>query len=280
MKADNKDQTLEVRRLARLSLLVSAAISFCFLSSGLSCEATEGASTEATHTAAPQSEAKDVHGTGEATLETVLEKLSTTRKNLKTVKADVVFEWHILALDIKEIWTGKLLFKLPRLLNLEVKTKDEEGERRKKYIIGKKYAWIYTQDIDWEQVEKYKLASLEDKDKSAANPLEYGLAADMEQVRKVYDVSYEGAEAIGKRQTHKLQMVPKDKDADLIYSKVVLWIDDTLWLPTKIEQHKSDGEEIEIYLLSNIQLNKRISNAKFRFKKPWGVTELDYSREE
>ncbi len=212
-------------------------------------------------------------------LDTILKKMKAARKKLRAVKTDVVFEQTIVALDFKETWKGELLFQMPRLMKMSLRLKDKDGERYKLYVVGEKYAWIYTKALpDIHQAEKFPLASLKEKDKSAANPLEYGLAADIDEVRKVYNLTYKGIEPVGKRPAHKLEFVPKNKKADVVYAKMILWIGKDLWLPIKIEQHKSDGEQVEVYILSNIKPRKSFPKRTWRFKPPKDAAVMEWSR--
>ncbi|MEK7369226.1 MAG: outer membrane lipoprotein-sorting protein, partial [Planctomycetota bacterium] len=55
------------------------------------------------------------------------------------------------------------------------------------------------------------------------------------------------------------------------YNEILLWIDDSLWLPVQMELYESDGEVINRIELRDVKINKPIDDDVFQFEVPKGV---------
>ena len=213
------------------------------------------------------------------TVDNVLDRMEAARKTLKTFRAKVVKLRKVEVMDLTEKFEGKMLFKMPRLLRLELKQvrdkknkSDETPLKEIVYVVGKVRGWIY-----WplkKQAQCAKLREMGDKSKSA-NPLEYGLAKDMHGLRKAYNVKLLPAAKIGKEETVVLELTPLSGNT-LDVGKMIFWVDRKTWIPVRIKMYKSNDEIVETYTFSERALNERISDDRFEFEPPDDVDVMDH----
>ena len=205
-------------------------------------------------------------------LNALLDRMEAARRKVKTLQAQVRQVKHIEALDADEKAAGTLKFRMPRLLRLELTR--EEGGRKRIFVVGEKYAWLYRPDF--QQAERFPLKKL-DKSKKSANPFEFGLACDIREMKDLFDIRLLGREKVKGRPAHKVALIPNEKHRDESpHSKIIIWVDDALALPMQVTQHKSDGEIIETFTLSEVKLNPRFWRSPFKFKPPRGVDVFDH----
>ena len=116
----------------------------------------------------------------------ILHNVEEARKKVRRLAADIVQDREVEALEITEKFTGAMKFEMPRLLRLELK-RVPKGDATIR-IVGEKYAWVYwpqkktAQRATLKKVEEKKPKENKAKEKEKkeqTNPLEYGLARDI-----------------------------------------------------------------------------------------------------
>jgi len=208
-----------------------------------------------------------------APIQEVLDRVAEARQKVERLAADVTQLRVVEALDIKEELRGTMKFQMPRLLRLELKSEEKEQERV--YIIGRRYAWIYRPRQ--KQAERFTLADVRAKAEEPENPFEYGLAVDLGLLRQRYEFRAKPDGRIGERTCAVLELVPREAEQKAApYAKLEFWIDRELWLPIRVVQHKSDGEIVETFTLSNIVLNPKWSGDLFEFSPPRDVDVIEH----
>lgn len=209
-------------------------------------------------------------------LEKLLNRMEAARQKLDTLSANIKHIRHIEALDLDEVWEGEMKFKMPRLLRIELS--NAELKRQKLFILGEKHGWLYKPDF--KQAERFPLKDI-DTSKKSANPFEFGLARDVRSLRESFEIRRLVPEKVNSRPAEQLELVPKKEFQDQTpYSRIILWIDDELSLPLQVRQHKSDGEIVETFVLSDVKLNPKFGflgfGDPFDFKPPKGVEVFDH----
>jgi len=193
-------------------------------------------------------------------LDCVLEKLESVRKDFVSCTARVTKERTVVPLQDTEVFDGTLQFKSPRMVRMELRSR-ETGEQTV-YIVGKEYAWTY-RPAD-KQAEGIPLRSLGERAKRG-NPIEYGLASSVDDLRKSYDLEIVGSEHVADRDTVILSMRPKGSPRDVQDGTVTLWLCTTTWLPVRIREVKNDGDVIETYTFFDVATGGTIPDAAFEF---------------
>ena len=195
------------------------------------------------------------------TLDQVLDNMEAARKKLTTYQAQVIKLRRIEVLEETEKFAGTIRFKMPRLLRLELKEVKKGSETI--YIVGETYGWIVRPQRN--HAERAKLTEMDSKAESA-NPLEYGLAKDIHELRKAYAIKLLPVEKISKVEALPLELTPKKKQ--YATGKLTFWIDPKTWLPVQLREYKSNDEIVETHTFSNPVVNKKIKDKVFRFKPP------------
>ena len=85
-----------------------------------------------------------------------------------------------------------------------------------------------------------------------------------------YPAGYKGRR---QKRFYILDLQPKDPKAQ--YSDIRLWVEEGVWLPSRIELYESQGEVVNVIELKNIKLNKGMSDKLFVFDVPRGVEVIE-----
>ena len=191
-------------------------------------------------------------------VDALLAAVEAVRKGIQTIRANVRYNRTVEVLEIDEAFAGSLHFKVPRFLRMELKEVD--GDKKRLYVIGKEYAWVYHPAKSL--VERYYMGEVETKGpvqlKAARNPFEYGLAHGIPELKKTFTMRIAGAEKIGDRPTTILELCPKKEllaEGEDKGVKLMFWIDDKSALPVRVREFKSRGQKVETYTLTNVEVN-------------------------
>lgn len=199
------------------------------------------------------------------TVDGLLDRMESVRKSIRTFQADAEKIRTVELLDENERSVGRIQFKAPRLLRLDLTNVANDQESI--IIVGPEFGWIYRPYK--KQAERGRLAE-GTTEAEKGNPLQYGLAKDMHGLREGYELSLLPEEEVGGRRAVPLQLMPEG-GTTYTRGRIIFWIDLESWLPVKIREYKSNDEIVETYTFSNIELNKRISDSTFEFKPPRDV---------
>jgi outer membrane lipoprotein-sorting protein len=207
------------------------------------------------------------------TVDQLLDNMEAVRQKIKTFKAEVTKLRQATGLDDAH-FTGTIEFKSPRLLKLDL-TNKETGAETISYV-GKKFGWIYR--VQEKQAERVQLADI-GKEEKAGNPLEYGLARDMHQLREGYTLKLLPPEKVADTMTVPLEMTPEGGET---YSRgrLIFWIDTKTWVPVQVREYKSMGEVVETHTFTHIVVNEAIRDSTFEFEPPKDVDVLIHEEPE
>ncbi len=206
--------------------------------------------------------AQPVEPAATPTVDQLLDNMEKVRLTLKTFKADVEKLRQVEALGDNEVFKGLIQFKMPRLLRLELK--NVENGKETIYIVGAKYGWIYRPQT--RQAEQAELKDIADRRKSS-NPLEYGLARDIRELKDAYALKLLPQETVGDIRAWPLELAPLAAGAQT--GRMIFWIDPATWLPVRLREYKSNNEIIETHTFSNVKVNAAVSDKSFEL--PRGV---------
>ena len=194
--------------------------------------------------------------------EEILKKVEKANTNLKTMEADIKYSRVISLLDSEEISNGKLRYKKPQKVNISF-----PPPRNEINIIDGSYVWIC--HLDEKQVEKYKING--DAGVSQGMDIfELGYDYTAENIKKNYEVSL--LDDISKEEgtLFHFELIPLDM-SESQYSRILLWISESIWLPVQFQLYESDGEIVNTIELSNIQINTEMPDALFKLDLPGDV---------
>ena len=192
------------------------------------------------------------------TLDQVLDHMEQARKELKTFDAKVIKHRNVVPLEDIEVFDGRIRFKMPRKLYLELKSRDTG--RKTVYIVGEEYGWIYRPDDN--QAEGIPLKALDEK-KRQGNPLQYGLAENVYSLKRSYNLTLRESEKVREQQAVVMELLPRGVHADSTDGKVVLWLNPTTWQVVQVREFKNDGDVIETHTFYEMKRNVEIPDEVF-----------------
>ena len=209
-------------------------------------------------------------GAPDAKLKSILEQMENVRTKIKSLECGLTKRKQVPLFEIDDEFRGKLKFRTPRLLRMELKGpvpkkgKPKTAQQTTITIVNEEYAYIWR--YEEKEAERFKLPPMKAKKFHERNPLEYGLAADIRNLQRDYFLNLRGEETIVGRRAHKIVAGPKPHLKAPKYKRLYFWIDMKSWLPIRYRQVKSDGEVVETYTLTKIERNPTwFSNP---FKRP------------
>ncbi|MDR4508619.1 MAG: outer membrane lipoprotein carrier protein LolA [Candidatus Brocadiaceae bacterium] len=198
-------------------------------------------------------------------LDSVLEKIESANAEFKTLKADIVYTRTITLLEFTEISEGKIRYKKPKKLYVKF-----GPPRNEINIVDGKYVWVYHPAE--KQVEKYEM----EKNTQASHGVgffEFGYGESVQAAKKNYTITLLDTKQVDKKRFYILALLPINKTSQ--YSDIRLWIEEGVWLPTRIELYESGGEVVNSIEFKNITLNRGVSDKHFAFNPPRGVEVIE-----
>ena len=192
-------------------------------------------------------------------LDEILHYVEDASQQLKTMAADITYTRNISLLDSVETSHGKLKYKKPKKMKI-----DFFPPRNEVNVFDGTYMWIYHPEE--KQVEKYKI----DDGVNAPHEVdlfELGYEYSVDNIKKKYDISIIDDLTNLEGTIFHLELIPKET-TESQYSRILLWIKETEWLPSQFQLFESDGEIVNTIALSNININGEISDNTFRLELP------------
>ncbi|MFQ5862132.1 MAG: outer membrane lipoprotein carrier protein LolA [Candidatus Brocadiales bacterium] len=204
-------------------------------------------------------------------LETVLDEVDAASLKFETIQAQITYTRTIFLLDEEEVAEGTLRYKKPKKLQLKFNPPRDEVD-----ISDGKFFWVYKPKE--RQVEKYQLA---EGDTTELSFFEFGYEGSVEKAKENYFIEMipdaEAEESEGKNEgIYILKLIPKPSVTQTPqYNEIRLWIDDSIWLPVRMELYESEGEVINRIELWEIEINVSLDDDIFQFDVPEGVEVIE-----
>jgi outer membrane lipoprotein-sorting protein len=128
---------------------------------------------------------------------------------------------------------------------------------------------VYTPKIN--RVEEYNLG------KNRAMVDQYvllGFGTRSENVRKSYDIAFGGEQDLDGRKTLLLELVPKSEEVRAQITKVLMWIDESSWLPLQQKFLEPGSGDYFIFHYSDLKKNLKIEESRFKPDWPKNATKV------
>lgn len=192
------------------------------------------------------------------TLDSVLHKMDDAAAHFQNCQADFVFDQYQKVVDEHDLQKGTVYY---RRAGQDIEMMADFKEPDRKYVLYKSgKLQVYQPKI--EQVMEYSAGANKDQFESF---LVLGFGGSGQDLKKMFDVSYLGAEKIDNIDTGKLQLIPKSEKTRNNFSQIILWIDleNGISLQQKLLQTQGD---YRLAKYSAINLKAKIGNEEFRLK--------------
>ena len=115
------------------------------------------------------------------------------------------------------------------------------------------------------QIDQMTVFHTRDKQSQYESYLTLGFGGSGSDLKKSWDITYQGMETIDGVETAKLDLVSKDADVRTNFSHVTIWVDPTRDVSLKQILYEPSGDTRTAYY-KDIQYNKKISSSVFKIK--------------
>jgi outer membrane lipoprotein-sorting protein len=191
-------------------------------------------------------------------LDQVLKKMDATAADFQTAQADFVWDQFQKVVDETDTQKGTVYY---RRTGKEIEMMADIREPDRKFLLyrdGK--LQIYQPKI--EQVIVYPAGANRGELESY---LVLGFGGSGEDLKKAFDVSYEGAETVDGIATAQLQLIPKSEKVRNNFSKIFLWIDLARGISIQQKFIQSQGD-YRLAKYSGVKLKAKIGSDVFQLK--------------
>jgi outer membrane lipoprotein-sorting protein len=192
------------------------------------------------------------------TLESVLAKMDEAAAHFQSAQANFVFQQYQRVVDETDTQKGTVYYH-KNGKQIEMMADFKEPDR--KYLLYKDDKLeVYQPKI--EQVMEYSTAKNREQVESF---LVLGFGGSGQDLKKSFDVTYQGEETIDNIPAAKLQLIPKDKKTRASFPQIILWIglSNGIGVQQKLMQTQGD---YHLAQYSAIHLNGKISSEVFSLK--------------
>ncbi len=193
------------------------------------------------------------------TLESVLETMDRTATHFQTAQADFVWDQYQKVVDETDTQKGTVYY---RRSGQEIEMMADIKEPDRKFVLYKDgKLQVYQPRI--EQVIEYSTGANHSEIESY---LVLGIGGSGQDLKKSFDVSFQGEETIDNIATAKLQLIPKsEKVRNNYFSVAFLWID--LSRGVSMQQKFMQGQgDFRLAKYSAVNLHAKLGNDVFRLK--------------
>jgi len=116
------------------------------------------------------------------------------------------------------------------------------------------------------QAQRYNLGNHGDK----AEFLLLGFGSNKKALSDTYETSLLGQEKIGEHNTYQLELKPKSENVAAFFVKILLWVDDRMWVPVQ-EQLVEPTQDYLLIRFAEVELDPELSKSDFDVNLPKDV---------
>jgi len=191
-------------------------------------------------------------------LDSVLKKMDSAAANFQTAQADFVWDQYQRVVDETDSQKGTVYYrKTGKEIQMLADIKDPE---RKIVLYKNGKLQVYQPKID--QVMSYPAGGNRNELESY---LVLGFGGSGEDLKKAFDVSYEGEETVDGVATARLSLVPKSEKVRGTFTKIFLWIDLVRGISIQQKFMQTQGD-YRLAKYSEVRMNGKIGNDLFQLK--------------
>ncbi|HUV96747.1 MAG TPA: hypothetical protein VMV98_04680 [Acidobacteriaceae bacterium] len=192
----------------------------------------------------------------------VLTELDSAAAKFHSAKADFQWDQFERVVESTDTQAGVIYYQgsgPAARVALDIETAD--GQPAKKTIVYSNGVAQFFQP----QIDQLTVFHAGDKQAQWGTYLTLGFGGSGSDLKKSWDISYQGMEMIDGVQTAKLDLVSKDAGVRANVSHVTIWVDPTRAVSLKQILYEPSGDTRTAYY-KNIEYNKKISPSVFKIK--------------
>lgn len=197
----------------------------------------------------------------------ILLHMDRANQSLSDLTADVTETKVTIVVNDTSVSTGKLFYKREKNGS---KTKLEyEKPELKTLLIDKSKVLIYEPKI--KHLQEIDLG----KNRSQEVFFITGIGQSGSAIAKSYDVRLLSEEPLNGVKTSVLELKPKSEKVSALFAKIVLWIDQSRWIPIQTRLTESSGDYLTIRF-DNMEMNPNLPDKTFKLNIPSDVEKGSY----
>jgi outer membrane lipoprotein-sorting protein len=198
------------------------------------------------------------------TLDNILKQMDAQAANFHSLTADLERTKVTVVVDDKSTESGQIMVRSDDKMRIEVTQPDARTILRD----GDNF-YIYNPKIH--RVEEYNLG----KKKSLVDQFVLlGFGTSGSSLKEGYSITLQGEETLDNRKVLRLELLPKTDEVRKQLSKILLWIDESMWLPVQQQFFETGSGDYFIIRYRNIKRNVPISDNEFKQKWPHGTSKV------
>lgn len=191
-------------------------------------------------------------------LESILKQMDAAAANFQSAQADFVWDQYQKVVDETDTQKGTVYYRRSGKA-IEMMADIKEPDR--KFVLYKDgKLQVYQPKI--EQVMEYTAGANHEEIESF---LVLGFGGSGQDLKKSFDVSYQGQETIDSIPTVKLQLIPKSDKIRSNFPQIILWIDLSRGISVQQKLVQSQGD-YRLAKYSAVNLHAKLGNDVFRLK--------------
>jgi outer membrane lipoprotein-sorting protein len=192
------------------------------------------------------------------TLESVLQKMDAAAASFQSAQADFVWDQYQRVVDETDTQKGTVYY---RRTGKAIEMMAEIREPDRKFVLYKDgKLQVYQPKI--EQVMEYTAGANQQEVESF---LVLGFGGSGQDLKKGFEVSFQGEETIDNVATARLQLIPKSEKIRGNFPEIILWIDLSRGISLQQKLMQSQGD-YRLAKYSGIKIPAKIGNDVFRLK--------------
>jgi outer membrane lipoprotein-sorting protein len=197
---------------------------------------------------------------GKITLEYTLSMMDHAAEDFKSLTAAIDHIKYTAVVKDTSTETGEIFVRKDAKVRIDFQTPDPRTIIRNGDNI-----YIYTPKIN--RVEEYNIG----KNRAMVDQyLALGFGMRTETLKKNYAVTLSGEEELDGKKTAVLEMIPRSDEQKKQVSKVVVWIDESSWLPIQ-EKFIEAGGDYVMSRYTKVMKNLKLGDGKFKPDWPKGT---------
>jgi|SRR5579862_3652884 len=196
--------------------------------------------------------------TDAAKLDGVLQKMDAAAATFHSAQADFVWDQYQKVVDEHDLQKGTVYYR-KNATDVEMMA-DVKQPDHKVVLYKNGKLQVYQPNID--QVMEYSTGGNRAEIESY---LVLGFGGSGEDLKKSFDVSYDGEENIDNKPTARLQLIPKSEKLRNTFSKIFLWIDASRGISVQQKFLQPEGDS-RLAKYSDIRIPAKIGNDIFQLK--------------
>jgi outer membrane lipoprotein carrier protein len=184
----------------------------------------------------------------------VLEAAALRYSQVETLCADFVQELAVPLLGEERTGQGRMCQAQPD--RFAMRFSDPPGDA---VVVDGTWVWVYYPSLDEKQVIKFPMAG-------GSRGFDFHREF-LEDPTGKYETTYEGREAIGQHDTHRIRLVPRGSAS---YDAAVIWVDAGSPVLRRVRIEDENGS-VRTVTLENVELNPDVDPDWFTFTPPPGA---------